>query len=95
MKYSIRQRVINQYGLPVVKIEQVTGELGSKIPDKNGNEIFEGDILVNGDREEFEVLFVDGKFMANPYDYHNSWLPLIEVADMLEIVGHVEDITSC
>lgn len=28
MKHSIRQRIINEYGLPVVKIEQVTGELG-------------------------------------------------------------------
>lgn len=88
MKHSVRQRVINQYGLPVVKIEHVTGELGSKIPDKNGNEIFEGDILVNGDREKFEVLFVDGKFMVNSCS-QGTLLSLIEVADMLEINGHV------
>lgn len=88
MKYSIRQRVINQYGLPVVKIEQVTGELGSKIPDKNGNEIFEGDILVNGDQEKFEVLFFGGQFMVNSFS-QGTLLPLIEVADMSEIKGQI------
>lgn len=88
MKYSIRQRVINEYGLPVVKVEQVTGELGSKIPDKNGNEIFEGDILVKGDQEEFEVLFVGGKFMVKSCS-QSTLLPLIEVADMSEIKGHI------
>ena len=46
MKHSIRQRVINQYGLPVVKIETVNGELGSGILDKNGKEIFENDTII-------------------------------------------------
>ena len=45
MKHTIRQRVINQYGLPVVKVETVYGELGSKRFDKNGVEI---DLLSKG-----------------------------------------------
>ena len=46
MKHKIRQRVINEYGLPVTKIETVNGELGSGVFDKHGKEIFEGDMLL-------------------------------------------------
>ena len=53
-------------------------------------EIFEGDILADRDQELFEVVFVDGKFMANPYSYH-GWLPLDEIADTLEINGHIAE----
>ena len=46
MKHNIRQHVINQYGLPVTKIETVHGELGSGVIDKNGKEIFECDSVI-------------------------------------------------
>lgn len=46
MKHSIRQRVLDPVtGLMVTKIETVNGELGSGIVDKNGREIFEGDLV--------------------------------------------------
>ena len=91
MKNSIRQRVINQYGLPVTKIETVNGELGSKILDKNGIEIFEGDIVkvANGfspDEEgkyngEFieatgQVQFAGGGFILTCDQYRGSPLLL-------------------
>ena len=43
MKHHFRQKVINEFGLPVTKNFTVDGELGSGIFDKNGKEIFEGD----------------------------------------------------
>ena len=84
MKHSIRQRVINEYGLPVVKVETVNGELGSGITDRNGKEIFEGDIVKIHDAEE-RTTFEDGSFFIND---RPIWR--LKSSD-LEIVGHVDD----
>ena len=86
MKHNIRQRVINQFGLPVVKVEQVSGELGSKLFDKNGKEIFEGDKVFFDDGDMDIVIFEDGQFCLKDHeelvaDWH----------DMLEVIGHAED----
>ena len=86
MKHNIRQRVINSIGLPVVKIEQVTGELGSKILDKNGIEIFEGDKVRYNDGDIDTVVFEDGQFYLKDHeeviaDWHT----------ILEVIGHAED----
>lgn len=60
-KHSIRQHIINQFGLPAVKTETVIGELGSGEPDKNGVEIFENDI-VRVPEGTFPVYFTCGDF---------------------------------
>lgn len=81
MKHSIRQRVINEHGLSVTKIEHVTGELGSGVFDKNGREIFEGDIVKIGNRVcdvEVTFRFSDGEDVDE-----------VSASD-IEIVGHVE-----
>lgn len=89
MKHKIRQRVINEYGLPVVKIETLNCELGSGVLDENGCEIFEGDLVrVNplpymlGEEEEPPrlVTFEYGRFFVGD-------MPMGDCV-YLEVVGH-------
>ena len=68
----------------------VHGWLGSGVKDCNGVEIFEGDLLADRDGELSEVVFVDGKFMASPFSHH-GWIPLADIADALEVDGHIAD----
>lgn len=86
MKHSIRQRVINEYGLPVVKIEQINGELGSGVFDKNGQEIFENDLVKNTDGKILPITFENGNFYIGEYV-----LAACSNRQPVEIVGHVGD----
>ena len=101
MKHSIRQRVLDPVtGLMLTKIEAVTGELGSGIFDKNGREIFEGDIVTTCYPDEEVVTFADGHFWVGdtPIDgYKTFWrddtdTPQDEQFSYdIEVVGHVDD----
>ena len=85
MKYSIRQRVLDPVtGLMVTKVEFVNGELGSGVYDRNGREIFEGDIVKIRDAEE-RTTFEDGSFFIND---RPIWR--LKSSD-LEVIGHVDD----
>ena len=89
MKHTIRQRVINEYGLPVVKVETINGELGSGVFDKNGVEIFEGDIVEKEDTgKRHHVYFVNGGFMIHDWEGYHL---LTNFPYPLEVVGHAED----
>ena len=85
MKYSIRNRVLDPVtGLMVTKVEFVNGELGSGVYDRNGHEIFEGDIVKIRDAEE-RTTFEDGSFFIND-------IPIWRLRPcVLEVVGHAED----
>ena len=78
MKHSIRINGV---------VKEIACELGSGILDKNGREIFEGDIvrICYNLYIPFLVLIENGVFVLNKK-------PLKEYATTdLEIVGHVDD----
>ena len=86
MKHSIRQHIINAQGFKTTKVIKVEGELGSGILDKNGREIFEGDIVeIENFCFTYTVLFKNGVFTLGREllkDY---------LSKELEVVGHTED----
>lgn len=100
MKHSIRQRVLDPVtGLMVTKIETVNGELGSGIVDKNGREIFEGDIIQFTNGSQYTVKFINGsqytvKFNYSSFVATNGWrvhdLAALKTSEA-EIIGHVDD----
>ena len=92
MKHSIRQRVLDPVtGLTLTKIEAVTGELGSGIVDKNGREIFEGDLVeIVGESAVSATLpvnFMWGIFAVG----EDVALGEFDGTGDIEIIGHVED----
>lgn len=89
MKHHIRQKIINEYGLPVVKVETINGELGSRVLDKNGIEIFEGDLVK-------EVGTVDETVSTIKFNHGGFTLDDSVCLDAfgdgeLEVIGHAED----
>ena len=80
MKHTIRSRIINEYGLPVVKIEQLNGEFGSGILDVNGREIFEGDKVRYADRDCF-VEYKDGCLSVDEVPLKNFNDGALEIVD--------------
>lgn len=103
MTHTIRQRVINELGQKVTKIYKVEGELGSGILDKNGNEIFENDILAlaceqrYGKLPRYKVVFQRGEFLPLlEKDWGREEVEIYEVPSFwnppwLVVVGHADD----
>lgn len=79
-KHKLRKKVFEQ-GQWRTKIVHTDAELGSGVLDKNGREIFEGDIVeIDG----------GGKYCV---DIVNFWVKDLDefYSDALEVVGHAED----
>lgn len=70
-----------------VKRKDVIIMQGSGIEDKKGNEIFNGDIVRNSDKDIGIVRFKDGAFEVDFKEYIPSLLGLIN--DDLEVIGNV------
>lgn len=99
MKHSIRERIVDPIRGQVVKISTINAELGTGLLDKNGKEIFEGDIVkymyqyeLYGEPCEYPetvtVEFVKGAFITGD-DYLHDFID--NCKGDVEIVGHVED----
>ena len=88
MKHSIREHIIDPVRGKIVKVSTINAELGSGLVDKNGKEIFEGDI-VKYEYEIYTVIFDDGGFgfTSGGDDSYELYL----YAKEIEIVGHAED----
>jgi hypothetical protein len=76
---------------------EYVAQLGSGIFDRNGKEVFEGDVVIvrfktdeHGDKEAYisKVTYEDGAFGDN-YDYFCNYRMLPEFS--LEVVGHIFD----
>lgn len=61
------------------------------IEDKNGKEIYEGDIFISDNNNKYEVVFVDGGFKLSNIKYPNQNLQLLDRmnSNYGEVIGNI------
>jgi len=59
------------------------------LTDKNGKDIYEGDIYTQGDKDiKYKVIFVDGQFVGNQIG-NKSLAGLCHWIDRIEVIGNI------
>ena len=82
--------MIHTLKLPDGTIQSVDCKLGSGVFDKNGIEIYEGDIVSNG-RKKFPVEFINGGLYIFNADDGEGYNINPHFARGFEVVEHVAD----
>ena len=71
---------------------QLTLEQWTGLYDKNGTEIYVGDIVRNTIGKLEKIVFVNGSFQCANLEYPNSNLYLLDAyASFVEIIGHIHE----
>jgi len=59
--------------------------------DRTGKEIYEGDILTNGNEEKFECIFWEGCFVAKLYGTEKKDEQGYHALNVLNVIGNIYD----
>jgi len=81
--------ISNKAGMPqAFKIRPETLSEYAGVPDKNGKEVYEGDIITDGNK--YQVIFHRGAFVGAHTVYDVGWTRLLDKGDF-EIIGNIHE----